>query len=349
MGPEGGDLMPRKEVLVYCPDLFGIINQAELKADRELLDAAPHMKIVANVALGADNLDVQLMAERSVWATNTPTTFVEDTAEMTLGLIIGLARRIREADAFVRTGKWERFQPGIWDETRLKGKTLGIVGFGRIGKAVAKRARAFVMRILFHRRTKVDHIEYRSWDKLLAEADFISLHIPLNDFSQRLINKECLGLMKKGAYLINILRGRVVNEQALVDALNSGHLAGAALDVFEEEPRVHGELLKMHNVILPPHIGGGSRESRFQARYLCAQNVAAVIQGKRPPASFNKVKAKYSLRGIWGSGFPHWDGCSGGLRPHSGRGGDPGQGVAAFCEAHLTPLSHKKRRKGGIK
>ncbi len=294
MGPEGGNLMPREEVLAHCPYVFGIINQAELRVDRELLEAAPHLKIVANVALGFDNLEEQLMADRGVWATNTPTAFVVDTAEMTLGMIIGLARLIREADAFVRAGKWAGFQPGIWDGTRLQGKTLGIVGFGRIGKAVAKRAEAFGMRILFNRRTKVDHPAYRSLDELLGEADFVSLHTPLNDFSRHLINRERLGLMKKGAYLINISRGKVVEEQALVDALQSGHLAGAALDVFEEEPSVHGDLLKMHNVILTPHIGGGSRESRFQARHLCAQNVAAVIQGKRPLTSLNEVDAKYA-------------------------------------------------------
>lgn len=287
MGPADGNLMPRHEVLKLAPTLAGIINQAELSVDQELLDHAPHLKIVANVALGYDNLDTDAMARGGVWATNVSDCFFLDTAEFTMGLMISLTRRIAEADRFVRSGQWNQFQPGVWDGMELRGKTLGIVGYGRIGKALAKRARAFDMKILFHRRTGVDSPEYCSLDYLLQHADIVSVHTPINRDSKGLFNRDRFALMKRGAYFINVARGPVVVEADLVAALETGHLAGAALDVFEQEPKVHPSLLGRENVILTPHIAGGGHQSRFQARHLCAENVAAVLRGEQPLTPVN--------------------------------------------------------------
>jgi len=298
MGPSDGNLMPRDKVLALAPDLTGIINQAELKVDQELLDQAPKLKIVANVALGYDNLDVETMARRGVWATNVTDCFYLDTAEFTMGLLISLTRRIAEADRFVRAGKWNQFQPGIWDGMELRGKTLGIVGYGRIGKALARRARAFDMNILLHRRTTVNSPEYSSLDKLLNEADIVTVHTPINEDSLQLFNRHRFNQMKRGAFFINVARGPVVVETDLVEALQSCHLAGAALDVFEQEPTVHPALLTMDNVILTPHIAGGGTQSRFRARRLCAENIASVLQDKPP---LTPVKTLHNWRGAFSS------------------------------------------------
>lgn len=295
-GPSGGRLMSREVVLSHAAELHGIINQAELRVDQALLDAAPHLKIVANVAIGVDNLDLALMEERGVWATNVPDAFVESTADCTLALLLNLARRINAADSYARSGQWTQdgFQPGVWDGLLLAGKTLGIIGYGRIGKAVAKRASAFDMRVIYHNRTPATDGDYRALDDLLAEADVISLHTPLTASTRHLIDARRLKQMKKGAFLINMARGAVVHEQALVDALLEGEIAGAALDVFEFEPEVHPDLLRLPNVCLTPHIGGGTRESRHAARRLCAENVACVLRGERPRTPVNSPRARFS-------------------------------------------------------
>ncbi len=288
-GPAGGRLMPRETVLELAPSLQGIINQAELIVDEKLLDAAPQLKIVANVAIGVDNLDLDLMARRGVWASNTPDAFVASTADCTLALMLSLLRRIPQADAYARSGRWadDGFQPGVWDGALLAGKTLGIIGYGRIGRAVAKRARAFDMRVIFHSRSRSGEAGYRSLSALLAEADVVSLHTPLTDQTWHLLDAARLARMKSGAYVINMARGAVLHEEALVAALRSGKLAGAALDVFEFEPAAHPALLELPNVVLTPHIGGGTRESRLAARRLCAENIAAVLRGGLPLTPVN--------------------------------------------------------------
>lgn len=288
-GPAGGRLMSREAVLRHAPALHGIINQAELSVDEALLDAAPQLKIVANVAIGVDNLDLELMNRRGVWATNVPDAFVASTADCTLAHLLNLLRRINAADRYVRSGQWlnDGFQPGVWDGALLAGKTLGIIGYGRIGRAVAQRARAFDMRVLHHSRTASADDGYRTLDHLLAEADVVSLHTPLTASTRHLINAARLAQMKRSAFLINMARGAVVHEAALVEALRAGKIAGAALDVFEFEPEVHAQLLRMPNVCLSPHIGGGTYESRFAARRLCAENIAAVLLGGAPVTPVN--------------------------------------------------------------
>lgn len=287
LGPANGDLMPRADVLRLAPDLAGIVNQAELRVDSEFLDRAPRLRVVANVSIGVNNLDLTLMQRRGIYATNVPHAFIDSTADFTLGLLLAVARKIPEADAYVRAGAWRSFQPGVWDGALLKGKILGLVGYGAIGQAVAVRARSFGLRILFYQRTRVDHPDYAPLDDLLQAADIVSLHLPLNDDSERLISATGFARMKRGALFINASRGRIVDESALVDALLSGHLAGAGLDVFENEPEVHLALRTMPNVVLTPHIGGGTRESRHQARYHCVNDVARVLRGQRPLTPLN--------------------------------------------------------------
>lgn len=287
LGPAGGDLMPREEVLRLAPDLAAIVNQGELRVDAELLARATKLRVVANVAIGVNNLDLALMEQHGVFATNVPHAFVDSTADFTLGMLLAVARRLREADAYVRTGAWQRFQPGVWDGALLANKVLGLVGYGAIGQAVARRARGFGLRILFHQRTPSSHEEFAPLDRLLREADIVSLHLPLNRDSAGLLDATRLAQMKRGALLINASRGRIVDEASLVAALQAGHLAGAALDVFENEPAVHPALLSMSNVVLTPHIGGGTRESRHLARLHCIQDVARVLTGQHPVSALN--------------------------------------------------------------
>ena len=287
-GPGGGFQMAREEALEKITDCVGVVSQSELRIDAELLDRAPKLKIAANVAIGTDNFDLDFMASRGVWATNAHEPLVDPTADCALGLIISLARRLGEAERFVRADQWKRTQHGRWNGVLLSGKTLGLIGYGKIGHAVAKRARAFGMSVVHHRQKTTDDSESRDLEALLSEADFISLHTPLTTKTHHLIDAERLGQMKKGAFLINTGRGPVVDEEALVVALESGHLGGAVLDVFEREPAINPGLFGRENVILLPHLGGSATESRLEALKMCAQNIAAILKGENPPNAVNR-------------------------------------------------------------
>ena len=286
-GPGGGFQMAREEALEKITDCAGVISQSELRIDTELLDLAPKLKIAANVAIGTDNFGLDLMASRGVWATNAHGPLVDPAADCAMGIIISLARRLGEAERFVRSGEWKRTQHGRWNGVLLSGKTLGLIGYGKIGKAVAKRARAFGMKVIHHRQKSTGDNESRSLEALLGEADFISLHTPLTAKTHHLINEERLKLMKKGAFLVNTGRGPVVDEAALVEALENGRLGGAGLDVFENEPSIHPGLIGRENVMLTPHLGGSAAESRLEALRVCAENVAAVLKGETPPDAIN--------------------------------------------------------------
>jgi glyoxylate reductase len=290
-GPVDGKLLSRQQMLELAPQLSAIICQAELRIDREMLDAAPKLKIVANVAIGTDNFDKDVMAQRGVWGTNVPDAFTDATADFTLALILAVARRIVPADRYVRGGKWREdgFRPGSWDGMLLSGKTLGIVGYGKIGKAVATPAKAFGMRVLFNNRTDRNDPCFREIDQLVRDADIVSLHVPLTPETTHLINARRLEMMKPGSVLINMSRGKVVDEEGLTHALLSRHLAGAGLDVFEKEPIVHPALLGLDNVVLTPHHGGGSVEGRAAARLMAAKNVAAVLRGEPPVTPVNTL------------------------------------------------------------
>ena len=283
-GPSGGPMCTREEVLALAPELVGIINQHELAVNRELLAAAPKLRIVANVAIGYNNLDIAALDEGGVWASNCPDPFSEPAADHTIALLLAVGRRVPEADAYVRSGQWAKdgFQPGPWDGMLLGGKTIGIVGFGQIGQGVAKRAEAFGMRVIFHNTSGQNDPRYRTLEALLAESDVVSLNCPLVPATRHLLNAQSIALMKRGAIVLNMARGPVIDENALAAALSSGHLGGAGMDVAENEPQIHPGLLAQKNVVFTPHIGGGTVESRKQARLTCARNVAEVLQG-RPP------------------------------------------------------------------
>lgn len=268
----------------HASELAAVINQGEIPIDVAFLASAPRLRIVANASIGVNNVNLAAARERGVWCTNTPMAFADATADCTIGLLLMLARRLGEGERFVRAGRWREFVPGSWDGMLLRGRTLGLVGFGNIGRAVARRAEPFGVRVVHHTRRPTGQPGWLPLDELLATADFVSLHTPLNDESRGLINAARLARMKRGAFLLNLARGAVVDEPALIAALRSGHLGGAALDVFADEPRVPAELCAMENVVLTPHVGGGSREGRRQAQELCVENVSRVLRGEVPRA-----------------------------------------------------------------
>ncbi|MDF1752112.1 MAG: D-glycerate dehydrogenase [Verrucomicrobiales bacterium] len=274
---------PREAVLEAVPGCFGIISQGELRVDDELLDrAGPDLKIVANAAMGIDNLDLDAIRNRGIAASNTPDAFAESTADLALGLILSLTRRIAEGDRFVRSGSWAEtgMQPLRWEGTLAGGKTLGIIGYGRIAKLVERRAHAFNMSVRYTRTRPDGGDNYRSFDDLLAESDLVLALVPHTPQTHHLIDATALSKMKRGALFINVARGKVMDEAAVVDALNSGHLGGAAFDVFEDEPVVSPEFFGMDNVVMTPHIGGATTEERKQGRLEAAENVARFIKGE---------------------------------------------------------------------
>ncbi len=281
MPDNGVAAAPRAQVLEMISDCIAVISQGELRVDREFLDAATSLKFVANAAMGIDNLDLAELRSRGIAATNTPAAFAESTADHTLGLMLDMTRRISESDRFVRTGQWARgMEPLRWEGTLLGGKTLGIIGYGRIAKMVERRARAFDMEVIHTKSTPHDHPGYRPLDTLLGEADIVVTLVPLTPETRHLINTERLAKMKPGSFFINVARGKVMDEAAVVAALQSGHLAGAAFDVYEEEPVVNEALLTMNNVVLAPHIGGATREQRRRGRLEASGEVARFLKGE---------------------------------------------------------------------
>lgn len=283
-GRERTKPLTRAEVLAQAPECAAILCQNELDIDRELLACAPRLRIVATATAGFDRMQAPAMIEVGVWGTNCPDAFAVATADHAMALLLALAKRVLPADAYIRSRQWPRdgWTPGRWDGITLEGRTLGIVGYGKIGRQVAQRAKAFDMRVIHcgSRSTREDGST--PLPELLAEADVISIHCPLTPGTRHLIDARAIARMKRGSILLNLSRGPVVDEQALVEALRNGRLGGAGLDVFEREPEVSEALLAMDNVVLTPHVGGGTRESKQAAWSLCAQNVRLVLDGGRP-------------------------------------------------------------------
>jgi glyoxylate reductase len=272
---------PRSQILELIADCTAVLSQGELRVDAELLDAAPALRFVANAAMGIDNLDLAELRRRGIAASNTPAAFAESTADHTLGLMLDMTRRISESDRFVRTGEWARgMEPLRWEGTLLGGKTLGIIGYGRIAKMVERRALAFDMEVIHTKSNPHDHPGYRPLDLLLAESDIVVTLVPLTLETRQLINAERIAKMKEGAFFINVARGKVMDEAAVVAALQSGHLAGAAFDVFEEEPIVNEALFAMNNVVLAPHIGGATKEQRRRGRLEASGEIARFLKGE---------------------------------------------------------------------
>ncbi|MGA3167928.1 MAG: D-glycerate dehydrogenase [Terriglobia bacterium] len=285
--------LPSQQLVEACRDVEGLMNSGS-RVNEELLQQAPHLRVIANVGVGYDNIDVAACTRRRIVVTNTPGVLTEATADLAFGLLMAAARRLAECDRYVREGHWHYWQWGYLWGTDLYQKTLGIYGLGRIGQAVARRARGFSMRILHHsldRPTEAQEQELGAQfvdpETLLREADFLSLHVPLTPQTHHLIGSKELAMMKPTAFLINAARGKVVDEAALVEALRSKQIAGAGLDVFENEPQVHPGLLALPNVVLAPHVGSATSETRLAMAMLAAENLLAALAGQRPPNAVN--------------------------------------------------------------
>ena len=284
---------PREEVLRRVKNKEGLICLLTEKVNEELLRNALKLRIAANVAVGFDNIDVTACTKRGVVATNTPGVLDETTADFAWTLLMAVARRLGEGEQLARSGNWKGWNLDQLCGADVWGKTLGIVGFGRIGRAVARRAQGFQMKVIYNDAIraaedveKAVHAEYRDLNALLAESDFISIHVPLLSETRGLFDGPKFFRMKPTAYLINTSRGPVVDEAALVAALEGNKIAGAALDVYENEPFIHPGL-KRNNVVLAPHLGSASIETRTRMAVMAANNVVALFKGQRPANMLN--------------------------------------------------------------
>jgi len=284
---------PREEVLRRVKDREGLICLLTEKVNEELLRTAPKLRIVANVAVGYDNIDVVACTKRGVVATNTPGVLDETTADFAWTLLLAVARRLGEGEALARSGNWKGWNLDQLCGADIWGKTLGIVGFGRIGRAVARRALGFRMKVIYTDAVRADeeaeksvNAEFRDMNALLAESDFISLHVPLLPETRGLFDAAKFFRMKPTAFLINTSRGPVVDEAALVAALENKKIAGAALDVYENEPFILPGL-KRHNVVLAPHLASASVETRSKMAVMAAENVVDLFKGQRPANMLN--------------------------------------------------------------
>ncbi|MGD0201933.1 MAG: D-glycerate dehydrogenase [Bryobacteraceae bacterium] len=276
----------------------GLVSQLTDRFDAAQIGKLEGVRVIADVAVGFDNVDLEAATRRGILVTNTPDVLTDTTADLAFALLLAAARRLVEADRYVHSGQWRRWAIDLLAGQDVHHQTLGILGLGRIGQAVARRARGFGMRILYHdaRRAPAPlerelEVEFVDQERLLAESDFISLHVPLGDSTHHLIGAPELRKMKRSAILVNTSRGPVVDEAALAEALAEGWIAGAGLDVFENEPQIHLRLLELSNVVLAPHIGSASLATRRAMSMLAAENCVAALEGRRPP---NLVNA-----GVW--------------------------------------------------
>ena len=283
----------REELFRRVKDKQGLVCLLTDRVDDELLRGATKLRIVANVAVGFDNVDIPACSKRGVAVTNTPGVLDESTADFAWALMMAVARRVGEGETLARSGNWKGWDLDQLVGTDVWGKTLGLVGFGRIGRAMARRAGGFKMKVIYSdlQRAPEDvekevNAEYRDFNTLLAESDFVSLHVPLLPETQGLLEAAKFFRMKPTAFLINTSRGSVVDEAALVHALESKKIAGAALDVYENEPFIHPGL-KRSNVVLTPHIASASLETRTKMVCMAAENVRDFFDGKRPPNVLN--------------------------------------------------------------
>ena len=265
------------------------------KIDKEIIESLPKLKVISNYAVGYNNIDVEYATQRKIWVTNTPDVLTDSTADLAFALLLATARRIVEADKFTRDGRFKMWQSDLMLGKDLKGKTIGIIGAGRIGQAFGKRTTGFGMKILYYDKKRVLQFEnetgakFVSLNQLLKKSDFISIHTPLTDETYHMIDKKEFSIMKDGAILINTARGEIVNEKELVNALKSGKLFAAGLDVYEFEPKITKDLLKMNNVVLLPHIGSATVETRNKMSELAAKNIVRVLKGKKPITPVNSI------------------------------------------------------------
>ena len=281
---------PREVLIARAIPASGLLTSVSEKVDAELINACPNLRVVSNVAVGYDNFDVAALTKRRIPAGNTPGVLTEATADVAIGLLIAAARRLTEARDAMIAGEWKNWSPNFYLGQEISGTTLGIIGMGRIGEAVARRARGFSMDVVAWSRTErpVKGVRYVAFDELLGTSDFISINIALSPDTYHLIGARELGLMKPSAFLINTARGAVIDQDALVEALSSGVIAGAGLDVFEVEPiPVDDPLLSLANCVAVPHIGSATHTTRRAMAELAVDNVIAGLTGERLPACVN--------------------------------------------------------------
>jgi len=282
------DESDREDFFNNIEDADAVISLINQKFNPYVIEKMKKCKIIANYGVGFNNIDVQYAKEKGIIVTNTPDVLTDSTADLTLALVLGCARKITEAEAFVREGKFLGWRPQLFLGTELKNKIFGVIGAGRIGSAAAIRAYSFGMKIIYYSKKenkllkKVAKAKKVSLNSLLEKADFISLHVPLTSETYHLLNKEKLSLIKPAGVLINTARGEIVDEQELIELLKKKKISAAGFDVFENEPNLNPDLFKLDNVLLLPHIGSATIEARTNMALLAARNVAAVLKGKKP-------------------------------------------------------------------
>ena len=287
-------VLPRGDLLDAVAEVKGLVCTVTDRIDGELLDRAPKLKVVSTVSVGYDHLDIKAATARGVLLTNTPDVLTETTADLTFGLILAAARRIVEGDRLLREGRSTQWNFMGFLGQDVHGKVLGILGLGRIGRAVARRARGFQMRVLYHNPRRLPDeredelgVTWVDRDTLMRESDFLSLHVPLNPGTRHCISTADLSKMKPTAILINASRGPVVDEEALLNALESGRIAGAGLDVYEREPQVTPGLLRLPQAVLTPHVGSATVETRRKMTERAVYNCLEALRGRRPPDLLN--------------------------------------------------------------
>ena len=282
--------LPKPILLQKVADKEGLLALLTVEIDRDVMDAAPLLEIIANCAVGTDNIDIDYARKKGIVVTNTPGVLTETTADLTWALILAVVRKIPQADRFLRSGGFKGWKLDLCLGREMTGKRLGIIGMGRIGRAVAERAKGFRMDIVYYDRRRLNAAEEKalgvaslSLDELLRTSDIVSIHASMTEGSTHLLSREKLAFMKTDAVLINVARGPIVDEQALADALESGRIWGAGLDVYEREPAIEDRLLKMDNVVLLPHIGSATYETRLKMAMMAATNLVMALKGEKPP------------------------------------------------------------------
>lgn len=288
--------MTEEEFLERAKGADAILSFLTDKIDGEVIDAiGPQLKVISNYAVGFNNIEIDQLTDKGVVVTNTPSDEVnEAVAEHAWALMLALARRVVEADESTKRGSYSGWEPAIFLGVNVAGKTLGIVGMGRIGTMVARRAQGWNMRVLYNKRSRDEEaerelgVEFADLDKLYAESNFVTLHVPLSEETRHMINKNSIYKMKKGVFLVNTSRGEIVDEQDLVDALRDGQVGGAALDVFENEPNINPELITMENVILTPHIASATWEARNKMGEQAVSSILDVLSGTKPQNIVNE-------------------------------------------------------------
>jgi len=285
-----GVFFPKADLIRKIRDKVGLLTLLTVDIDREVMDAAPRLKVIANCAVGYDNIDVGYAKTKGILITNTPGVLTETTAELTWALILAVARKVPQADRFTRSGAFAGWRLDLFLGRELNGKRMGIIGMGRIGQAVAFRARGFGMEVVYHdpRRLTADEernlqTSYLPLDELLGTSDVVSVHATMTEGTHHLLSREKLALLKKEVILINAARGPIIDEAALADALENGRIWGAGLDVYEREPAVEKRLMSLDNVVLLPHIGSATYETRLKMAMMAAKNLVIALGGGVPP------------------------------------------------------------------